>query len=434
MSSIGASRFVTHVCLLPPLISAGWGWTSLALTGHLPSGAGWTVFLTWYTGNVTGMLIFGAAAVLRWRETVTGVNAGKLGEGLALILTLFLVGNTMTGFYLGPLLGHWPREYMILPVIIWAVFRFHEWGTSLALLLVSLLSIGGTALGYQVFQSDAVGRSLLYLQIFLAIVAGMAWLVCGTVNELRRTNARLEDIVTDRLLAERRVLQSREEGLAVAAHDVRVPLVGIRNLLQLFLKHHVPPEDSKARDLLGQAADAAGQALALASQLLEPEKVERIQPTPEPTDWVRLVAGVADRMRLAETPHPIEIRFETSLAELHGIVDRVRVQQVLENLTQNAGKFSPPGGVIGIGLRAEGQAVVITIADEGPGIPKSELPSLFRNVGFAGRLRSRASSSGIGLYIVGKLVRELGGVIACESKRGVGTVFTLRLPVERGSS
>ena len=267
------------------------------------------------------------------------------------------------------------------------MFRFHEAGTLLALLLVSLLSVGGTALGYQVFASGEVGRPLLYLQIFLAIVAGMAWLVCGTVNELRRTNARLQDIVTDQVLAERRLLRAREEGLAMAAHDVRVPLVGIRNLLQLFLKHHVASEDRKARDLLGQAVEAATQALAVASHHLASDKVAAIQPEPEPTDWVRLVAGVAERMRLAETPHPIEIRFETLLAELPGLVDRTRILQVLENLAGNAGKFSPPGGIVKIGLWAEGQTVVITVADQGPGIARSELPTLFRSVGFAGRAR-----------------------------------------------
>ena len=431
LDSLGAARFVTDVCLLPPLLSAGCGCASLALTGHLRSGAGLLVFLTWYVGNVTGLLIFGAAAVLPWRESVGGspLTAGRGREALGLFVALFIVGNAMTGFYLGPLLAHWPREYMILPVIVWAVFRFQELGTALSLGLVSLLGIGGTALGHQVSASTEPGRSLLYLQIFLAIVAGMAWMVCGNVNELRRLNARLEDIVTDRLLAERHVLREREEDVAVAAHDVRVPLVGIRNLLQLFLKHHVASDDSRARDLLGQAVEATGQALAVAARHLESDRVERLQPQPEPTDWVRLVAGVAERIGLAGTPHPVEIRFHSPLAALPGVVDRARALQVLENLAANAARFSPPGGVVGIGLRTEGETVVITVADQGPGIRKSEQPFLFRNVGFGGRARAKGSASGLGLYIVGKLVRELGGVIACESRRGMGTEFTLRLPV-----
>ncbi len=256
-SALGASRFVTNVALLPPLLSAGAGGASLALAGLLARGAGPTVFVTWYVGNVTGLLIFGAAAVLPWRETLRDLAPERWREGAALLFALLIVGNTMTGIYLGPLPADWPREYMILPVIVWATLRFHALGTVAALLLVSLLSIGGTALGHHVFASALPGRSLLNLQIFLAIVAGMAWLVCGAVNELRRLNARLADLVTERVVAERRLLREHEEGLALAAHDVRVPLVGIRNFLSLFLRHHVAPDDAPARQLLGQAADAA---------------------------------------------------------------------------------------------------------------------------------------------------------------------------------
>lgn len=427
LSAFGASRFVTNVALLPPLLSAGVGCASLALAGLLAHGAGPTVFVTWYVGNVTGLLIFGAAAVLPWREAVRDLAPARWREGLCLLLALLAVGNTMTGVYLGPLPADWPREYMILPVIVWATLRFHALGTVLALGLVSLLSIGGTALGHHVFASALPGRSLLNLQIFLAIVAAMAWLVCGAVNELRRTNARLADLVTERVLAEHRLLREHEEGLALAAHDVRVPLVGIRNLLSLFLRHHVAPQDAPARELLGQATDAAAQALAVAARHLAPEKVARLRSEPEPTDWVGLVAGVAERLRLADTPHPVEIRFETAFAQLPGVVDRARALEVLENLTANAMKFSPPGGVVTLGLAVDGPAVVLMVGDQGPGVAKSALPTLFRSVGFAGRRRAPGSGSGLGLY----LVRELGGVVACESRPGAGTTFTVRLPLAR---
>ena len=142
-----------------------------------------------------------------------------------------------------------------------------------------------------------------------------------------------------------------------------------------------------------------------------------------------LVAGVAERLRLADTPHPVEIRFHTALERLPGVVDRARALEVLENLTANAVRFSPPGGVVTLGLAADGPAVVLTVSDQGPGVAKSALPSLFRSVGFAGRRRAPGSGSGLGLYIVGKLVRELGGVIACESRPGAGTTFTVRLPL-----
>ncbi len=79
--------------------------------------------------------------------------------------------------------------------------------------------------------------------------------------------------------------------------------------------------------------------------------------------------------------------------------------------------------------------MVLTVSDQGPGVAKSALPTLFRCVGFAGgRRRAPGSGSGLGLYLVGKLVRELGGVVACESRPGAGTTFTVRLPLAARNS
>jgi len=102
--------------------------------------------------------------------------------------------------------------------------------------------------------------------------------------------------------------------------------------------------------------------------------------------------------------------------------------QVLENLCHNAAKVSPHGGTITLGLREENEVVIITLKDEGPGFPPEELPTLFTKIGFHDRIRTLPESSGLGLFIVGKAVRALGGTITCESRKGQGATFTIRLP------
>lgn len=425
-----AASFLFFVVLLPPCISALVGVTSLVAGGFSGDGHVSLLLLTWFTGNVAGLLIFGPAALLRWRRVTAGIGPRRVWEAVALVAALIFAAHVMTGVARGPLLPDWPGEYLVLPIIIWAVFRFREAGTAIALLLLSFLAIGGTRIGFEVFPSPLPGHALLYLQLFLAVIAAMAWLVCGKVNELIRINARLEEIVVARTLDQRRALREREANLAIAAHDLRVPLVGIRNLLGLFKKHHPDVARPGQGELLQQAIDAAAQANALAARLLEPQRLAVVVPEPEPVDWVQLVAGVVERAKLLAEPLDVSLRFLCESAELPGRVDSIRLLQVLENLTHNALKFSPGHSAVTVTLAEQLGTVVMTIGDSGPGIPAEVLPWIFSTVGLAGRIDPRATSSGIGLFIVGKLVRQLGGVITCESTRGKGTLFTLRLPVE----
>jgi signal transduction histidine kinase len=433
MSAAHASAFVVQVALISASISALIGPAFLMFSGLIPLERWGMVVLTWFVGDATGILVFGSVLVFPWRSVDYESLRGRWLEIIFLFLTLALVGGTMTGIYEKPGLQEWPLAYMILPVILWAVFHFNHLGTLASLVFVTLLSVGGSALGREVFPSSQAGYALFFLQMFLLIVSAAAWAVCGRVNELQIITNRLEALAASQVVAQREKLRRREERLAVVAHDLQVPLIGIRNLVELLLNpRRVGDDPEKSRRLLTQVGEASEQACALAGRLLDEQEIEQVQSLPETINWVDLVSGVARRASMLEASKKLRFVTQSEQTHIEGSVDRMVVMQVLENLCHNAAKVSPRGGSITLGVREEGKIVVLTIADEGPGFRQEEIPALFTHLAFRNRIRTLPESTGLGLFIVGKAVRELGGTITCESPQGKGAVFTIRLPRKAG--
>jgi len=118
-----------------------------------------------------------------------------------------------------------------------------------------------------------------------------------------------------------------------------------------------------------------------------------------------------------------------------GLTDRERL--VLRALLDNAVKFSPVGGAVTVGLTAEtrgdgnGEDVVVTIADEGPGILPDELDRVFERF-FRGNGGSQKSGTGLGLSIAKDMVELMGGTLTVHSDRGAGSAFTVRMPRIQG--
>jgi signal transduction histidine kinase len=106
--------------------------------------------------------------------------------------------------------------------------------------------------------------------------------------------------------------------------------------------------------------------------------------------------------------------------------DRERVLQVLANLLGNAVKFSPLGSTVTLGAESRGGAVEFSVRDQGPGIPRSQLPHLFDK--YWRSLKAAGGGTGLGLAIARKLVEAHGGTLRVESVPGAGSVFAFALP------
>jgi len=220
----------------------------------------------------------------------------------------------------------------------------------------------------------------------------------------------------------------KDDFLSAAAHDLKTPLTTITALAQLLerwaLRDPAAPADlGRIRRLVAEAERLR----TLVLELLDAARVEqgRILGAREEFDLVELCREVLGRQ--ASERH----RFALDAAgPVIGAWDRVRIAQLVENLVENAVKYSPDGGEVRVGVRREAGTAELTVADRGIGIPADDLPRLFDRFHRGSNVDDRRfSGMGLGLYICRGIVEQHGGRIRAESAPGVGTTFHVSLPL-----
>ena len=122
---------------------------------------------------------------------------------------------------------------------------------------------------------------------------------------------------------------------------------------------------------------------------------------------------------------------ERIFPDIHLEGDRSKLSQVIYNLTENAVKYTPDGGKIQVSLTQKGKNVVLTVQDNGVGIPKEDQSHIFDRFYRVDKARSRETGgTGLGLSIVRQMVQLHGGTIRVDSEMGQGSTFTVELPVQ----
>jgi PAS domain S-box-containing protein len=221
------------------------------------------------------------------------------------------------------------------------------------------------------------------------------------------------------------------------AHDLRNPLTSVLGQTQLMQRRlqrdgALAPDDAGSR--LATIASSAVRAAGLIDDLIDTARLRAGQPLemrPEPIDLIALVETCADEARRVGPSHVI--RVEATAAALKIVADESRIERVIRNMLDNAIKFSPDGGeVIARARRVEDESgpwAVLAIEDRGLGIPAGDLAYVFERFRRGANVEGRIHGSGIGLTGAQQIVAQHGGSIAVESTEGVGSTFTLRLPL-----
>jgi signal transduction histidine kinase len=147
-----------------------------------------------------------------------------------------------------------------------------------------------------------------------------------------------------------------------------------------------------------------------------------------PLDLCELVRRVGEEARPQAENHPIAITCPAEPLMIEG--DDLRLEQVLQNLIQNAIKYSSPGSPVDVRVERRGAYATVAVVDRGIGIPKEALSQLFQRFYRAPNVDERQiSGMGIGLYVVREIISLHDGTIEVESVEGQGSTFTVRLPV-----
>lgn len=262
------------------------------------------------------------------------------------------------------------------------------------------------------------------LAVILGVVFALGWILAGRLSQHTER--------AERLSAElQRALETRDEFLAAAAHDLRNPLATIQAAGEVLERAAARPA-SVGREQLARTSEhilaAARRMARLLNGFLDVAHLE----VGRPLELERARADLAQLVRQVVTEQQqVTSRHRISLLAPEALVvdaDGPRLQRAIENILNNAVKYSPDGGEVSVRLQARGPEVLLSIEDRGIGIPPADLERIFSRFERGANVAGRFSGTGIGLAIARQIVEQHGGSLSVTSEVGQGSTFTLHFP------
>jgi len=285
--------------------------------------------------------------------------------------------------------------------------------------------------------------ALLGLAVTAAVFAALLGALIGqaALTPLRRLGATVHDVTRTRDLSRRVALTGTDEMARLAAafdemltalevslrqqrqlvadasHELRTPLTSLRTNLELLARGQ-PTDPAERQQVL---VELVGQMERLSTLVADLIDLARDEEATLPIEDIRLDEVVADAITDVRGRYP-RVRFDAALAETTVRGVRPRIARAVTNLLDNAGKWSPAGGVVEVAVRG-GE---VSVRDHGPGIAPEDAPRVFDRFWRATSARS-LPGSGLGLSIVKDVAESHGGSVTVEHASGGGACFRLRL-------
>ena len=232
------------------------------------------------------------------------------------------------------------------------------------------------------------------------------------------------------LTEERRVEEMKSDFVATVSHELRTPLAAIRGSALTILRPDLELEDELKGRLLEVIADESQRLAQIVNDLLLASHLDsgRLQLQIESCDATELARLVVEAAR-THLPDNVRVELDTDEALPSVAADPGQLRQVLENLVENAIKYSPDGGTVELRIGRDNSAVSFRVRDEGLGIPHAEHRRVFEKFYRLDPNMTRGiGGTGLGLYISRELVRMMGGRIWVESEPDRGSTFTVEIP------
>jgi two-component system, OmpR family, sensor kinase len=232
---------------------------------------------------------------------------------------------------------------------------------------------------------------------------------------------------------ERRASEDRlRRFVADASHELRTPLTSIRGYAELFRRGADSRPEDLAKSMQRIEAEAARMGV-LVDDLLLLARLDQGRPIErEPLDLSRIVEEAVDSARAVEPDRPIDLEL-VGPSSVAG--DEGRLRQAVDNLLDNARVHTPASSRVRVTLGPDdASGVLLTVADEGPGLSSEVVTRAFERFYRGDPSRSRSmGGAGLGLSIVAAIVEAHGGTVAVRSEGGAGATFEVRLPVSGGT-
>ena len=213
--------------------------------------------------------------------------------------------------------------------------------------------------------------------------------------------------------------------LQAVSHDLRTPLAAILGLAVTLERDDVKMSDEETRDLASRIAANARKLDQMVRDMLDVERAGRgaLEPTRSSADVGRLVEHI-----VAASDAPRSRTVEVSAESVVADVDVAKVERIVENLLANSIRHTPADATVWIAVRDDGDGVLITVDDEGPGVPQELKAEIFEPFRQGPKAPAHSPGVGIGLALVARFAELHGGRAWVQEREGGGASFRVRLP------
>jgi len=225
--------------------------------------------------------------------------------------------------------------------------------------------------------------------------------------------------------------KTKSDFLSNISHELRTPLHGILSFSGFGIKKHAVAQPDKILDYFQKIRQSGETLLMLLNDLLDLAKLESGKVTFEfrPADLGLLIDSTVDECNSLTSEQNLTVRCQHPETHEEIVLDANKLKQVLRNLLSNAIKFSPKGGTIDISMLNKADSVLLSVRDQGAGIPENELGSVFDKFYQSSKTKNGAGGTGLGLAICQEIITAHKGRIWAENNPDIGANFLFEIPL-----
>ena len=271
-------------------------------------------------------------------------------------------------------------------------------------------------------SQDANGE-YLSLRVRFALVRRESGFISGLVAVLHDTTEQEKE--------------ERERRLFVSnvSHELRTPLTSVKSYLEALDEGAL--SEPVAPDFIKVSLDETNRMMRMVTDLLHLSRIDNATTHLDVelinfTAFITFILNRFDKMRGPDEEKKYELVRDYPITSVWIEIDTDKMTQVIDNILNNAIKYSPDGGKITVTMKTTDDQMILSISDQGLGIPKQDLPRIFDRFYRVDRARSRAQGgTGLGLSIAKEIIKQHKGFIWAKSEYGKGSTFTIVLPYDK---
>ena len=271
--------------------------------------------------------------------------------------------------------------------------------------------------------SQNVNGEYISLRVRFALIRRESGFISGLVAVLHDTTEQEKE--------------ERERRLFVSnvSHELRTPLTSVKSYLEALDEGAL--YEPVAPDFIKVSLDETNRMMRMVTDLLHLSRIDNATSHLDVelinfTAFITFILNRFDKIRAQDQEKKYELVRDYPITSVWIEIDTDKMTQVIDNILNNAIKYSPDGGKITVSMKTTDDQMILSISDQGLGIPKQDLPKIFDRFYRVDRARSRAQGgTGLGLAIAKEIIKQHNGFIWAKSEYGKGSTFTIVLPYDK---